>query len=591
MLLVNKKKPSYLELKALCIFISFFLCSFLSSQTTTQTYIDNFNAGTYTYSNSNGSQNWSTDWIEVGDSDLTPATDYISVANNRLEMYWIWGENIRRSVDLSTADTATLSFDWQTNSLTSTTRLAIQVSSNGGSSYTTIGYLTGTTTGSFSQDISTYISNNTTIRFASIDNNWSSDDFAYLDNITITAAIVNNPPILTVTGDQEYCPGTSQPIVETISITDPDDTTTDAIYIQISSGYINGEDILNLTGTHPSITATWDATEGELSLVGPATFAEFEAAILDVEFSSSAASPSGVRQFSITPGSANYLPPTDHYYEFVSDVGITWTAARDAAALRTYYGLQGYLATLTTQAEADFSGAQAVGVGWIGASDAATEGDWRWVTGPEAGTSFWSGGAGGTTVAPYNFAYWNGSEPNNSGNEDYAHIADPSVIRGTGGPGSWNDLPNAGGGGAYAPQGYVVEYGGTAGDPVLSITGVTMLTIDNVDPTASNPIAVTVYCSSDVPSSDITVVTDEADNCTTNPIVTFVSDSSDGGSNPEIITRTYRVTDEVGNFIDVAQTITVNPILIDSQPTNQVVGIGNNGTLSSSTSNADTFQW
>lgn len=415
------------------------------------------------------------------------------------------------------------------------------------------------------------------------DSNITADDLS--ESITPT---LNQPPEVTVTGDQQYCPGTSQAIAETISITDHDDTTTDAIFIQISSGYISGEDVLTLTGTHPNITASFDVTEGELTLLGPTTYTEFEAAILAVEFSSSAGSPSGTRQFSITPGSANYLPPTDHYYEFVASVGITWTAARDAAALRTYYGLQGYLATLTTQDEADFSGSQSQGVGWIGASDATTEGDWRWVTGPETGTSFWSGGIGGNVVAPYNFAFWNSNEPNQSGNEDYAHITHPNVNPN----GSWNDLSNTGAAsGNYQPQGYVVEYGGTVGDPVLSITGVTMLTVDNENPTASNPSPVTVYCSGDVPSSDVTVVIDEADNCTTNPVVTFIGDSSNGGSNPEIIMRTYRIADDSGNFIDVIQTITISPIMIDTQPSNQIVSVGSNGTFTSSTSNADTYQW
>lgn len=399
---------------------------------------------------------------------------------------------------------------------------------------------------------------------------------------------LDQPPVLTVTGDQVYCPGASLAIAESVSLTDPDDTSTNAIYIQISSGYVNGEDLLTLTGTHPSITSTWDAIEGELTLRGPASFAEFEAAILAVEYSSSAVSPTGTRQFSITPGTANYLPPTGHYYEYIADPGISWTAARDAAALRTYFGLQGYLATLTTQAEADFSGSQAQGVGWIGGSDAATEGDWQWVTGPEAGTSFWSGGVGGATTPPFNFAFWNSGEPNNVGDEDYAHITDPSV---TTSPGSWNDLPNAGGGGAYAPQGYVVEYGGTVGDPVLNITGVTTITIDNIAPTASNPAPITVFCASDVPAADVTVVTDEADNCTVNPVVTFVGDVSDGGTDPEIITRTYRITDDSGNTTDVTQTITVSPIAINTQPADQTVSVGNNATFTSSVNNADTYQW
>ena len=65
-----------------------------------------------------------------------------------------------------------------------------------------------------------------------------------------------------------------------------------------------------------------------------------------------------------------------------------------------------------------------------------------------------------------------------------------------------------------------------------------------------------VATSGEVPAPDPAVVTDEADNCQT-PTVEFVSDVSDGNSDPETITRTYRVTDPCGNFIDVVQTIIV----------------------------------
>ncbi|WP_232804753.1 hypothetical protein, partial [Salegentibacter maritimus] len=45
---------------------------------------------------------------------------------------------------------------------------------------------------------------------------------------------------------------------------------------------------------------------------------------------------------------------------------------------------------------------------------------------------------------------------------------------------------------------------------------------DTTDPTASNPAPLNVQCIADVPEPDITVVTDEADNCTANPTVAFV---------------------------------------------------------------------
>jgi len=84
---------------------------------------------------------------------------------------------------------------------------------------------------------------------------------------------------------------------------------------------------------------------------------------------------------------------------------------------------------------------------------------------------------------------------------------------------------------------------------------------DDIDPTASNPAPITVQCFSDVPGPDPLAVTDESDNCST-PTVTFVSDDvnsvpCDGGQNPTVITRTYRVTDDCNNSITVTQTITV----------------------------------
>ena len=52
-------------------------------------------------------------------------------------------------------------------------------------------------------------------------------------------------------------------------------------------------------------------------------------------------------------------------------------------------------------------------------------------------------------------------------------------------------------------------------------------------------------------------MTDEADNCSV-PVVAFVSDVSIVDTCPEIITRTYSVTDDCGNQILVTQTITVD---------------------------------
>lgn len=302
------------------------------------------------------------------------------------------------------------------------------------------------------------------------------------------------PPVITATGNQTYCPGTSLKIVTDVRITnDPAETGTNAIEIQIASGYVFGQDILTLANgaSHPNITAAWVPIEGKLRLFSPSgiqiSYADFEKAIKDVEFSNSSAIPSGTRGFSINIGfgGANYLPRNGHFYEYVASPGITWTSAEALARAKKYYGLQGYLATLTAADEAQLCGAQAPGAGWIGGSDADTEGVWKWVTGPEAGITFWIGNQFGTATPPFNYANWNpGLEPNNSNNEDYAHIR-PSTSTN---PGTWNDLPNPGTTGEYYPRGYIVEYGGMPGDPILQISASTSIKMSQL--TVTTPTAI-----------------------------------------------------------------------------------------------------
>ncbi|PWH86467.1 LamG-like jellyroll fold domain-containing protein [Brumimicrobium oceani] len=92
----------------------------------------------------------------------------------------------------------------------------------------------------------------------------------------------------------------------------------------------------------------------------------------------------------------------------------------------------------------------------------------------------------------------------------------------------------------------------------------TIVVLDTIPPAATAPAPITIQCNTVIPVPDLSLITDEADNCTTNPVVTFLSDVSNGGSCPEIITRTYRITDDCGNFTDVNQSIT---IIDDIDPT------------------------
>jgi hypothetical protein len=130
----------------------------------------------------------------------------------------------------------------------------------------------------------------------------------------------NIPPEISSENLNEfYCPLTEQNIVTSFDIADPDDDSIEALYIQISEGYVLGEDQLILTGEHQGIQEDFDDVTGKLELKGPggseALYADIIAAVYDVKFISTNNNPID-KTFSFTIGDANYLEETGHYYVY-----------------------------------------------------------------------------------------------------------------------------------------------------------------------------------------------------------------------------------------------------------------------------------
>jgi len=175
-----------------------------------------------------------------------------------------------------------------------------------------------------------------------------------------------------------------------------------------------------------------------------------------------------------------FNPANGHYYEFVNNPGISWNNALTAAASRTLYGMNGYLATVTSAEENAFIAPKLGGTGWMGASDAAVEGQWRWVSGPEAGQQI------STPWTPWNlyssggYSNWSSGEPNNwGGNENAGQF----YVGGT-----WNDL-NAN----NTVQGYVVEYGGAGfggTTPTAASLTITVNPVNDPPQFTSSPVVV-----------------------------------------------------------------------------------------------------
>ena len=345
--------------------------------------------------------------------------------------------------------------------------------------------------------------------------------------------------------------------------------------ISFSTGYIYGEDELRPVGYTGPISAYWYAGQGFLTLTGSSNLNDYIDAIRKVMYLNNANPPTkGDRTITFSLDDADYLPETGHFYRFVASPGIAWSAASAAAssAASKYHGLQGYLATITSAGENAFIQQKTKGVGWIGASDAAVEGEWRWVTGPEGlenagvGRLFWLGSGyqakiNPGTYGPVNGAYQNWNrfdvpysaslattnwEPNNSGgNEDYAHItffpSNPSESL------KWNDLPNSGSSGDYLPAGYLIEWGGMPGDPPVSLIASVALQVYSLSFNTNREFT---KCQGD------TIRLNKADNSATFAWLPVSGLSNAFVSNPIAkpdVTTNYTVTATIGTCKDSAK--------------------------------------
>jgi hypothetical protein len=286
----------------------------------------------------------------------------------------------------------------------------------------------------------------------------------------------------------DYC---SDPVLIADGITITGNPNIKGMKISFSGAYVSGEDQLIYTG---KLTQS-QPTPGTLELTGSNDIKDYEDAIRTITYSNSKPNPTlGVRKITISLNDVDYLPATDHFYRYVTSHGIRWSAAQSEAKsdAMMYYGLRGYLATVTSQAENDFIKLKTTGVGWIGGSDSLKEGEWRWVTGPEG----MEDGGGGhrfydTAGGPYMGAYtnWNSGEPNNAGDEDYAHI---TLFPGNSNNSyKWNDLADTGGSGDYASAGYLIEFGGFPGEPNLKLSA----TLDlNVNTLSDKTVVIPAIC-------------------------------------------------------------------------------------------------
>ena len=144
--------------------------------------------GTSSYSNNNGLINWSTDWIETGDNG-SPTSGQIQITGGELRIRDNGGavSIIEREANLTSSgfSNAALSFTCRTQNVEAGDQINVEVSANGGASWTTLETFTGTVAATTRlYDISAFIAANTRVRFIQVSGYTGTDSF-FVDNVQV----------------------------------------------------------------------------------------------------------------------------------------------------------------------------------------------------------------------------------------------------------------------------------------------------------------------------------------------------------------------------------------------------------------------
>ncbi len=146
-------------------------------------------------------------WVE-NDSSQSATAGNIQVTGNLLRIGDNFGSGsgkdsiasvIYREIDLSEFDAARLTFNWQMTGVETGKSLVLEISNNGGSSWTVLdtfkGNSSGADTGFESYPISDYIATKTQIRFRSVNfDTTTTTDYFYIDRLQIEGSQLGDLP-------------------------------------------------------------------------------------------------------------------------------------------------------------------------------------------------------------------------------------------------------------------------------------------------------------------------------------------------------------------------------------------------------------
>lgn len=188
------------------------------------------------YSNNDGTANWSTDWIENDVQGAGPSAGNVLISGGELLLDDQPNTNtqpsLARETNLLGATNATLNFNWRTTSgVDSSDSVVVEVSANGGANWTTLENFTGingTANGSRSYNITAFAAANTQVRFR-VNNLYGGGNESFImDFVEIDYAVILSGTDLSVTQTDTPDPvNVANPLSYSLTVDNngPDDAT------------------------------------------------------------------------------------------------------------------------------------------------------------------------------------------------------------------------------------------------------------------------------------------------------------------------------------------------------------------------------
>ena len=242
----------------------------------TASYLDQFN--TIAFNGDDGSLSWANDWQEINEADGANSGQVsvkTKLGEQGLELkqtnYGVW-----READLSGADTAILSFNWAMFKTDVGDKATIEVSTDGGLSWTVIDTFSGpldhSSMQNVSYDISAYIDVDTRIKFETT-SGFNGNDRFFFDNVSIelTGNSVNTATTATnLSSTSSYTEGDVNVAINNIVVSDADSNeivTANLTLNNITTGGLSNND----GASYDAATGIWSIT-GNITDVNTALF-------------------------------------------------------------------------------------------------------------------------------------------------------------------------------------------------------------------------------------------------------------------------------------------------------------------------------